>query len=267
VTAISTTAAVLAIAREKRASATAASLGFYAFNVLLTLVVLSYVAFTLVGGGRVASAVQILTGVGPETIQETLDQVGGDAPGRGRAVAIAGLVAVWSSLRLFRAVESAFADIYDVRDDRPWYRRVRDSVFVLGAVTATVVAMGVIGALFLFRTRGLVWTALGPVVLWLALFVLFLPMYYTFSEPVDSVREVLPGTAVAATGWVLSAIGLQVYVGVSETVDLFGAVGALLLMLTWLYVVGLSITLGVILNALLADRIEPEREWDPFYDD
>lgn len=50
-------------------------------------------------------------------------------------------------------------------------------------------------------------------------------------------------------------------VDVSESVDFDGVVGAVLLVLTWLCVVGLPILLGGILNALLADRIEASEGW------
>lgn len=256
-----TVAAVAAVAREKRITADAANLAFYAFNVLVALAVLVYVTFTLFGPDNALSNVlQTLTGVGAGAFRRFFQRAGSNAAGRRRATVLAAVISMWSSLRLFWAVETVFTEIYEIRRERSLRRQFLDSVAVLAAVTLTMVAMASVGTLFLFRTSGLVWVVLGPPLLWLSLLVLFFPLYYTFSGDVSAV-EILPGTALAAAGWTVSAIGLRVYVVVSESVDFYGVVGAVLLVLTWLYVVGLSMLLGGILNALLADRIEASEDW------
>ena len=258
-------ATVVAVAREKQLTVDAAALAFYAFNVFVTLAVLIYTTFTVLGTGILfASALETLTGVGAAEFQRVFERIGGRAAGRTRALALALVISIWSSIRLFRAVESVFAEVYEIRKSRHAFRRVVDTVVVLLAVAVTVVVVAVIGSLFLFRTTGRVWTLLGPFALWSSVVVLFLPLYYSFSGTDSSVREVLPGVVVAATGWTVSLIALRAYVTTAETVDLYGIVGGLLLVLTWLYVVGLSILLGVVLNAVLAGRIEAEDNWYVF---
>jgi membrane protein len=109
-----------------------------------------------------------------------------------------------------------------------------------------------------------VWRVLGPFVLWAALIALFGPVYYLLSGNDVSVHEIAPGTVFAAAAWTVSAVGLRLYVTRSKSVDLYGVVGAVLLVLTWLYVVGLAVLVGVVLNAYLADRIEADSEWYVF---
>lgn len=255
-------ASVIAIAREKQVTVDAASLAFYAFNSFVALAVLVYATFSVLGTGTVLPGLlQALTGVGAVEFQRLFEQVGGGTAGRRRAIVLAVAIAVWSSLRLFRAVESVFVEVYEIRKERSVLEHLVDSVLVLVVVTVTIAVLASVGTLFLFRTTGWLWSVLGPFVMWLALVVLFFPMYYTFSDEDASGREILPGTAFAAAGWTISAIVLRVYLGMSESVDLYGVVGALLLVLTWLYVVGLSILLGVISNAHLAGRIDADQEW------
>lgn len=258
-------AAVVAVARERQLTVDAAGLGFYAFNLSVALVVLVYTVLTLFGGVPALSwALEALTGVGSFELQRLVEEFGGDAAGRRRAAGLASGIAAWSSLRLFRAIESVFADVYGTRSERSLVRQLFDSVLVLVVVTLTVAALAVLGSAFLFRTGGRAWAVAGPLALWLSLVVLFLPVYYGFSGAGVSATEVLPGAVLAAGGWTVATIGLRVYVGVSESVDLFGIVGAVLLVLTWLYVAGLSLLVGVVLNAVLAGRIEADREWHPF---
>lgn len=82
---------------------------------------------------------------------------------------------------------------------------------MLIVVALAIVLMASAGSLFLFGA-GRVWSVLGPPLLWLSLSVLFFPLYYTFSGADASAAEVLPGTAVAAAGWAVPAIGLRIYV-------------------------------------------------------
>jgi membrane protein len=258
-------ATVVAVAREKQLTVDAAALAFYAFNVFVTLAVLIYTSFSVLETGPIlSSALETLTGVGAADFQRIFERVGGRAAGRTRALALAVTISIWSSIRLFRAVESVFAEVYGIRKSRHAFRRIVDTVVVFLVVAVTVVVVAVTGSLFLFRTTGRLWAFLGPFALWSSMVVLFLPLYYSFSGTESSVREVLPGVFVAATGWTVSLIGLRTYVTTAETVDLYGVVGGLLLVLTWLYVVGLSLLLGVVLNAVLAGRIEAEDNWYVF---
>lgn len=258
---------LVAVAREKRLTANAAALAFSAFNVTLTLSVLVYAMFTIFGTGTVlAELLHVLTGFGAVEFQQQFERLGGSAAGRRRAILIAVAISVWSAFRLVRAGESVFTEIYGIREGRSLRSRAVDSVLVLVAVVTVAAVMAVAGSLFVFRTSGWVEAVLSPVFPWLSICALFFPLYYRFSGTRVSVTEVLPGTAVAAAGWTVSAIVVRVYVASTPSADLYGIVGGVLLLLTWLYVVALAIVLGVILNALLAGRIEADREWDPFRD-
>lgn len=255
-------ASTIAVAREKRITVDAASLAFYAFNCLVALAVLIYSVFSLTGtGSTLATTLETLTGVGAAEFQQFFDRLGTNTASRRRTIGLGVVITVWSSLQLFREMESVFAEVYEIREDRSVRRHLVHSVLVLATVTVTVVVMVSIGSLFLFRATGWQGVVLGPFALWLSLVVLFFPMYYTFSGNDTSVREVLPGAAFAAAGWAVSAVGLRIYADVAESVDVYGSVGAVLLVLSWLYVVGLSMVLGVVLNALLAGRIEADRDW------
>lgn len=247
----------IAFSRERQLTVVAAGVAFYAFNFLVALAVLVYATLTLVGPGNfLVVTAERLTGVESAALNRFFEQVGGKAAGRRRAVVLAVAISVWSSFRLLSAVESVFAEVYKGRQNRSPARRLLDSVLVFVAVTLAVVVMAAVASLFLLGTTTRLWILAGPLVVWVALVVLFFPVYYQFSGHETSLGEVLPGAAVAAAGWTLSALALRVYVGVSESVDLYGVVGAVFLVLTWLYVVALSLLVGVVLNATLAGRLD-----------
>lgn len=254
--------AVVAAAREKQATVSAAALGFYAFNVVVTLAVLIYAVFAVRGiEPRLADLLQALTGGRAAAFRRAFEQVGGDAAGRELALVLAGAIAVWSSLRLFRATERVFADVYEIRRERRLVTRLLDSVIALVTVTLTILVTSLVAVVFVFRTGGWLGGVLGAALVWLSVAVQLLPVFYRFSGADVGLREVLPGLALAATGWTVSAVGLRLYVATARSVALYGVVGAVLLVLTWLYVVGLSLVLGVVLNAVLAGRLVPDEDW------
>jgi membrane protein len=79
---------------------------------------------------------------------------------------------------------------------------------------------------------------LWPLLLFAGLFVAFVPMYLVF-PPGVSLREALPGAALAAAAWTISGALFRAYTRASTSVEFFNLVGAMT-------------------NAMVADRvIEP----------
>jgi membrane protein len=85
----------------------------------------------------------------------------------------------------------------------------------------------------------------------LGLFVVFYPMYYVFPDTDVSFLEVVPGTAFAAVGITVGQVLFAAYNAGGSGGNL---VASILLLLTWLYLVGLVVLLGVAINAVLSNR-------------
>jgi len=65
---------------------------------------------------------------------------------------------------------------------------------------------------------------------------------------------ILPGTIVAAVGWALLNAGFGIYVAYSSTRDLYGVVGGVILLITFLYFGALVILIGAVTNVVLMGR-------------
>ncbi|WP_236639764.1 YihY/virulence factor BrkB family protein [Salinigranum halophilum] len=256
--------ATVAVVREKHVAADAAGLAYYAFSSLVPLLVLAYAALTTFGTALVlAQALELVTGVGAGEIEAVISRLGGDGAGRVRAVALALVISVWSTHRMFRAVDRIFAEVYGVRQERSRTRRFLDSTLVLVTVTVGITVMTSLGVVLAVRVSGPLWAGLGPVVLWLSLAVVFVPMYVALSGPDVSTTEIAPGAAFAASIWAVSLVVFRLYLSTSETVELYGVAGAVLLVLSWLYVGSFALLVGVVLNAVIAGRVEPDEAWVP----
>ena len=263
---------IAAVSRERQLSVKSAGLAYHAFNTLVPLVILALVAATLVDS--LEPLLEALEGAaaleGAVTDGDVAEAAGGSVD-RTRAGVLAFVVLVWSAARLFQAVNSAFTDVYGSRKDQSYLGAATTVTLVtaleIGLVTTTVAVgvllVGVVGVSISVLVGGLAATIASSLALLALLTAVFLPMYRLFPQPDVSTREVLPGTVFAALSWTVLAVGFRIYVATSESVALFGVAGAVLLVLTWVYLGGLCLLLGAVCNAVLAGRVAPESGWVP----
>ncbi len=240
----------------------AASLGYHAFNTLVPLALFLVIGLSLFGGtDQAARVVESTTGVGSTQVRSLVRSVVKTRTGRFRAAALAFLILAWSAVRTFRATNGAFVSIYGTREGTRWTERAVDIALATVTIPLALVLVGVGGVAVTFAGDGFVWRIVSPFVLFAALVVAFLPMYYLFPAADVTVREVLPGATFAAAVWTLSGLFFRFYATISGSVHFYGVAGGLLLLLTWLYLGGLVVLVGAIVNAVLAGRTEPDEEW------
>lgn len=260
---------VFAVCREEHVSVAAASLAYYAFNAVLPLLVLLFVGSSIAGELTTLLSV-VETAIGADTAPiESFVEDQTDETDRSRAALIALGILLWSAFRTFRAVDGVFAAIYGTRKNPAPIGAVVEIVFALGAIVlaltgvalvlSVLVGVGVVFSLL----AGPGWSLLALVLTFLGLLAVFLPVYYFLPDPSVTVTEALPGAAFAAATWALAGAGFRLYATAAESVQLYGAIGGILLFLSWLYAGGLALLIGVALNAVLADRVDPDREWLP----
>ena len=264
---------VAAVARERQISVKSAGLAYHAFNTLVPLVILLLVGVTLVDSLEpLLSSLESATGLDGAVTDGGLEDATADGNvARTRAALLALFILLWSAVRLFQAVNSAFTDVYGSRRNESYVDAAATVTLVTALyvvlVTATlsvgVALVGVVGVSLSVLIGGFWATAASSALLAALLVAVFLPMYYLFPQPDVSIGEVLPGTVFAALSWTGLAVGFRIYVATSESVALFGVAGAVLLILTWVYLGGLCLLFGAVLNAVLADYVDPEEGWVP----
>ena len=256
--------AVVAVARERQISITAAGLAFYAFNSFIPIALLLVIGISAVEGlGAAASALEFVSGVDADQVEVTLQEVTEDGQGRRRAGVIAAGIFLYSTATMFQAVNMAFSEVYGTRKHRSGLQKVTDTGLIFATVLLAVLLMGVVGVALAFVVDGVAWTVLSPPLLFVALFAAFVPMYYRFPGERVTLREAVPGAALSALAWTISALFFRFYAATSESVALYGVAGAALLLLTWLYLGGLTLLVGAVVNATLAGRVDADYEWLP----
>jgi YihY family inner membrane protein len=251
-------------ARSDRITFIAASLAFYALVSLLPLLVLALAAAAAFGDpGTVAVLVERASGaLGQEAGSLVRDALTGAVAG---GITLLGLVVLlWSALKLFRGLDIAFSEVYGRPGPDSLAEQLRNGSVALGAVVVgaagTVVVGAVVAGLGLppaLRDDTVVAVA-GTVGLVVGLVATFLPLYSLLPGGDVSVREALPGAVVAAVGWTLLQTGFRLYAAEAATYETYGVLGGMLLLVTFLYVGAFILLVGVVLNAVLAGRVDPD---------
>jgi YihY family inner membrane protein len=245
---------LVAVVRDEQLTFLAAAIAYYAFVSVIPLLLVALAVASAVAGEAVAT--EVLNIVGDFLTPEAATLIEGalvSGTGRGGAT-VAGLaVLLWSSLRVFRGLDIAFSRVYGSETPLGLLEQVRDALLVLGAIGLGLGATVMLGTVLPLSDVPLA-GYLGPLGLVAVLAVVFLPLYYVFPDSGVSVREAIPGAVFAGGGWTLLSLGFSVYATQAASFQLYGILGAVLLVLTWFYFGGLLVLLGAALNAVLAGR-------------
>lgn len=234
----------------------AGSIAYAAFISLLPVLVLAtQVAGILGGEAFVETVVGLTEAYLSPTGQDLLANSLREATAQAGLSALSVGVLLWASLRLFRALDLAFSLLYGTAESSDLADRLFD-----GAVVMTAMALALCGTVLAAVLYALVPAVPYPNVVDKLLLVAYLtavllPVYYVFPDRDLSIGEVLPGTVVAAVGWTLLETGFQVYVSLSNSAELYGVIGGVILLVTWLYFGALTVLLGATVNVALAEGV------------
>lgn len=250
---------VVAALRREDLGFLAAALSYYAFISAVPLLLIAFAIASAFGGEAFADTVVAI-------LSEPLSEEGADiletaiTSGRGRegATAVGLVVLIWSGLRLFRGLEHAFGRIYGRPETTSTLTQFRDAIVALFAIALAVA--GTVGLSWLLPLEQLpVVGLIGALLSAIALAVVLLPLYYFLPDPDVSLRECIPGAAVAGGGWAVLGTVFSLYTDVAGGFQLYGVLGGVLLLLTWLYFGALLILAGAVLNARLGSST-PDRQ-------
>jgi membrane protein len=174
------------------------------------------------------------------------------------------LLTAWSGSNVFRSLMDTLNLAYDVTEERPFWKRALLSlvaIVVLGALLliASVVMLG--GPQILNWLGSHLRIPSGKVNLWMvlqypiafALLVLAFFLIYRFLPNLkQSAKQILVGSIVATVLWLIVTLLFRLYVtNFGSYNKTYGTIGAVIVVLTWMYLTMLVILVGGELNAEL----------------
>jgi membrane protein len=172
---------------------------------------------------------------------------------------IGAITLLWGTSRIFRGLDVAFAEIYDVEENKSFLAQFRDGLVVAVALALAVATVVAAGAVFALLPDLPYPSVVNPLFLVVGLSIAFYPIYYVFPDVKVRPIEVIPGTVFAAMGWAALEGAFQAYVVYAGRYEAaYGTLGSVLLLLVWLYASGFVLLVGGVLNAVLAGRTHDE---------
>ncbi|SDY53149.1 YihY/virulence factor BrkB family protein [Halopenitus persicus] len=258
---VETARRIVAVVRDRDVTFLAASVAYYAFISLVPSLLLLVAVASAVLGDAFATIVlaesrAFLTPAGQETVATAI----ASAEGRTGATLLGAVVLGWSTLKVFRGLDTAFQAAYGITEPSTLVGELSDAAVVAVGIGTGIVSMIVIGTLVagseilpaIADVPGV--EVVGLLVLPVVLVVVFLPMYYVLPNRPMSVREAIPGTFLAAAGWTVLQVGFQAYAATAGQYQVYGVLGGILLLVTWLYLAAIVVIVGAVANAVIADR-------------
>ena len=174
------------------------------------------------------------------------------------------LFTIWAASGAFAALINALNRAYDVQETRPFWK-VRGIAILMTLGLSVLILIGVLllvlgpqigeaiaNVFGLERTFLVVWeVARWPVALFFMMFTVAL-LYY-FAPDVDQpFRWITPGGLIGIVLWVLASVGFNFYVSNFGSYNkTYGSIGAVIVLLLYLYISSLTILFGATLNATL----------------
>ncbi|WP_267642135.1 YihY/virulence factor BrkB family protein [Haloarchaeobius amylolyticus] len=244
--------AVVTVVREKNVTFLAGGIAYNAFISMVPLFLFAVFAVTLLAPGTRQEVLALVTENVSATIGGLFEEIlSRRADGAAGSSVVGTAVLLWGALKVFRGLDVAFSEIYEVDESESFVDQLRDGLVVLVSLVLSLAA--IIVATSAFATFAGTVPYLGlllPLVLAVGLVVAFLPMYYVFPDADVSVREILPGVGFAAVGWALLQGLFQLYVAVATGDQHVGIFTGILLLLTWFYFSGIVMLVGAVINAV-----------------
>lgn len=244
----------------------AAAITYYAFLAFPSVLVVGVGVFALVGGASaIDSVISRVDGVMPaeavSLVRTSLERTAGD---NGIAlVGVGGALALWTATGAMTAAMRAIAACTGRPDGRSFARSRLNALGMLGASAAvfvllfTALVMGphVSGWVGDATGRGSLvrwiwWTCQWPI-LGGSLLLLFATLLY-LGAPVEHRRWTFlsPGALVASAAWLVASAGFSLYVAwIGSYNATWGALGAVIILLTWLWISALALLFGAEVDA------------------
>lgn len=181
---------------------------------------------------------------------------------RGGLLSLAVLLALWTSSAAFAATMNALNRAYRVEDARSWWRA---RLYAVGLTLMLSLLMILAFVLTIFGTQLQWWVtaALGPTVgtvalvtRWtvtiLAVLLVVAAIYYAAPAVEKDWQWIRPGSVLFVLGFSAASAGFSFYVDRFGAYDrTYGSLGAVIVLLFWLYLLGFFLLLGGELNAVL----------------
>lgn len=245
----------------------AAKLSYYFLLALFPLLIFLTSAIGLIVGGTSMrhTLFQYLARVMPSSASQLIDSTMLEVTKSSSAgkLSLGLMLALWLASSGMGAITEALNTAYDVEETRAWWKRqlaavlltVGLSVLIIAAL-ALVIGGGrladYLAAVFGFGSAFTwVWKILQWPLALASILTAFALIYYFAPDLRDQDwKWITPGSVIGVALWLLASFGLKSYLHFFNTYSTtYGSLGAVIILMLWLYLTGLAVLIGGEVNA------------------
>ena len=224
-----------------------------------------------------------LLGFLPVTSQDVLNFVSEHVPGKANRLieenvksimdverrgilSISFLFSLWTASKGIDAIIYALNQSYGINKERSFIKSRILSMFltfgmifvILSALVLTVFGERIENLVHIFLhipdSNIIVSNTFRWIINFLILSLTFMTLYYIAPNKSLTYKGVIPGALIAALGWQLASFGFSIYVNeFGNFTATYGSLGAVIILMTWLYLSAMILMIGGIINAMLQD--------------
>lgn len=176
------------------------------------------------------------------------------------------VVMTWTASSGFRAVIKGVNRAYEIKENRSFIKRVIIAIvstvalaFMIILSLGMLVFGNVIGKFILeelnYEIVSVLWNVARYIFIVVVMVLIFVLIYRY--APAQRVRwsSVIPGAIFTTIGWIIVSLGFAYYIdNFANYSKLYGSLGAMFALMTWLYITSIIFTLGVEINSVLVKQ-------------
>ena len=215
--------------------------------------------FVILGQVTPASAFQL--------VRDTLEEVRSSASGGKLTFGI--LITLWSASAGIDNMRGTLNEVYNLKETRSWIKAKLTSLaltVVVGILILLALTFVVYGSQFLDAVLPIDSQYILEPLEWVVTLVLVLlafALLYNFAPNQDPLqwKWITPGAVVGVILWVLASGAFRLYLHYFDSyAATYGSLGAMIILLLWLYLTALVILMGGAINAILDEESGIEKE-------
>jgi membrane protein len=208
---------------------------------------------------------KVLPGSAFTLVDTTMYEV--SAASSGGKITFGILAALWAASNGMGAITEALNISYDVKESRPWWKQrviaikltIILSVLIIAALILLLYGGKIADWLAMHFGFSLAFSLIWKVVQWPLVLVFMLLSFAMIYYEAPDIRDqkwqwLTPGSVIGVIIWLLVSFGFKTYLHFFDSYSkTYGSLGAVIILMLWLYFTGAAILIGGEINSVIED--------------
>ncbi len=218
---------------------------------------------------------KVLPGSAFNLVDATMYEV--SAASSGGKITFGILAALWAASNGMGAITEALNISYDVKESRPWWKQrviaikltIILSVLIIAALILLLYGGKIADWLAMHFGFSLAFSLIWRVVQWPLVLVFMLLSFAMIYYEAPDIRYqkwqwLTPGSVIGVIIWLLVSFGFKTYLHFFDSYSkTYGSLGAVIILMLWLYFTGVAILIGGEINSVIEDAQKQSQIPDP----